>query len=145
MGTEQPDKKIVSFLKKHHVLTVSTCVDQQPWCANCFYAFDPVGMALIFTSDFSTRHIREGMANTNVAGSVVLETSVIGKIQGIQFTGQLILPEQDRVESIKHTYLSRFPFAVLMETTLWDLRLDYLKMTDNRLGFGKKLIWERGK
>jgi hypothetical protein len=30
-----------------------------------------------------------------------------------------------------------------MNTTLWKLRVDYAKMTDNRLGFGKKLIWER--
>jgi len=100
-------------------------------------------MSLIFTSDFETRHIREAIQNTKVAGNVVLETSVIGKIQGIQFTGELILPQGDETERVNSIYLKRFPFAVLMNTNLWELRIDYAKMTDNRLGFGKKLIWER--
>jgi len=140
---EQPDQKIVTFLRKHHVMTLATSVDQQPWCANCFYAFNAVKMSLIFTSDFETRHIKEAMQNCKVAGNVVLETSVIGKIQGIQYTGELILPQGDEMEQVNSIYLKRFPFAVLMDTTLWEFRIDYAKMTDNRLGFGKKLIWER--
>ena len=32
---------------------------------------------------------------------------------------------------------------MLMETRLWIVRLTYIKMTDNRLGFGRKLIWTR--
>jgi len=140
---EQPDQKIVTFLRKHHVMTLATSVDQQPWCANCFYAFNAEKMLLIFTSDFETRHIKEAMQNCKVAGNVVLETSVIGKIQGIQYTGELILPQGDEMEQVNSIYLKRFPFAVLMDTTLWEFRIDYAKMTDNRLGFGKKLIWER--
>jgi uncharacterized protein YhbP (UPF0306 family) len=140
---EQPDQKIITFLKKHHVMTLATSVDQQPWCANCFYAFDSEKMSLIFTSDFETRHIREAVQNSKVAGNVVLETSVIGKIQGIQFAGELILPQGDEAERVNSIYLKRFPFAVLMNTTLWEFRIDYAKMTDNRLGFGKKLVWER--
>lgn len=140
---EQPDKKVLDFLKKHHVMTLSTCADQQPWCANCFYAFDSEKMSLIFTSDFETRHIKEAMQNRKVAGNVVLETSVVGKIQGIQFSGELVLPEGELANQVNSIYLKRFPFAVLMNTNLWELRIDYAKMTDNRLGFGKKLIWER--
>jgi uncharacterized protein YhbP (UPF0306 family) len=140
---ERPDKKIVTFLKQHHVMTLSTCLDQQPWCSNCFYAFDVEKMILVFTSSPETRHIQEVKQNSNVAGSVVLETSIIGKIQGIQFTGALLLSEGEEAEQINFLYLKRFPFALLMNTTLWKLRIDYAKMTDNRLGFGKKLIWER--
>ena len=139
---ERPDSKIIAFFKKHHVLTLSTSLDDQPWCANCFYAFDEVGMALIFTSGYETRHIKEAVRNQKVAGSVVLETSAVGKIQGIQFVGELVKPEEG-AESVNHIYLKRFPFAALMDTTLWLLKIDYAKMTDNRLGFGKKLIWER--
>ncbi len=32
---------------------------------------------------------------------------------------------------------------MLMETNLWIVELTYIKMTDNRLGFGKKLIWKK--
>lgn len=140
---EKPDKKIVAFLKKHHVLTLATCLERQPWCANCFYSFLEEETALVFTSGHETRHIKETLKNNVVAGSVVLETSVVNKIQGIQFTGRLELSEKEMIEKSKYSYLKRFPFAALMDTTLWVLYLDHLKMTDNRLGFGKKLIWER--
>jgi uncharacterized protein len=136
----KPDQKAITFLKKHHVLTLATTVDSQPWCANCFYAFLEDEMAFVFTSGVETRHIREAVLNKKVAGSVVLETSIVGKIQGIQFSGNLIPVDG---ESAKNAYLKRFPFAALMDTTLWVLEIEYLKMTDNRLGFGKKLYWER--
>lgn len=41
----------------------------------------------VFTSDGTTKHVQDVLINSNVAGSVVLETSIVGKIQGIQFRG----------------------------------------------------------
>src|SRR5665647_668749 len=108
---EKPDKKIVEFLKKHHVLTLATCIELQPWCANCFYAFLEDEAALIFTSGNETRHIQETLKNSIVAGSVVLETSIVNKIQGIQFTGKLEMPEMEMIAKAKYAYLKRFPFA----------------------------------
>ena len=140
---QQPDPKILAFLKKHHVLTLATVAGDQPWTANCFYAFMEEQMSFVFTSGYETRHIREVSQNKKVAGNVVLETGIIGKIQGIQFSGMLELAEGEALEKASSAYLKRFPFAALMDTTLWTLPVDYLKMTDNRLGFGKKLVWER--
>jgi uncharacterized protein YhbP (UPF0306 family) len=140
---QQADPKITTFLKKHHVLTLATVSGDQPWVANCFYAFQEEQMAFVFTSGYETRHIQEAVLSSKVAGNVVLETSIIGKIQGIQFTGTLIRAEGDALDKASSAYLRRFPFAALMDTTLWVLTIEYLKMTDNRLGFGKKLLWER--
>ncbi len=39
--------------------------------------------------------------------------------------------------------MKRYPFAILMKTQLWVVDLDFIKLTDNRLGFGKKLIWKK--
>ncbi len=139
----QPDQKVLQFLKKHHVLTLATSLDEQPWCANCFYAFLEDEMALVFTSGYETQHVREAVVNQKVAGSVVLETSIVGKIQGIQFSGRMNAINDSNAELVRSAYLKRFPFAALMDTTLWILTIDYLKLTDNRLGFGKKLHWER--
>ena len=138
-----PDPKIITFFKKHHVLTLATVSGDQPWVANCFYAFMEEQMALVFTSGYETRHIQEVIRNKKVAGNVVLETGIVGKIQGIQFSGILIPAEGEALKKASSAYLKRFPFSALMDTTLWILSIDYLKMTDNRLGFGKKLIWER--
>ena len=137
----KPEKRITDFFKKHHVLTLATCDTNQPWCSNCFYVYLPEENLLAFTSDKETRHIMEGLANSKVAGSIVLETRIIGKIQGIQFMGLLEEPGENLYETVKKTYLKRFPIARLMDTTMWIIRLSYIKMTDNQLGFGKKLIW----
>jgi uncharacterized protein len=136
------DDRIIKFFRKHHVLTISTSVDNVPWCANCFYTYIEDENTLVFTSDTDTRHGKEFLKNTLVAGSVVLETMVIGKIMGIQFQGIVSEPDGALLFKAKKAYLTRFPFAVLMNSKLWVVKLTLIKMTDNRLGFGKKLIWE---
>jgi len=143
MENVKPEKRIVDFIKKHHVLTLATKSENELWCANCFYVYDEEENSLIFTSDIDTRHVSEALKNNFVAGSIVLETSVIGKIQGIQFQGKFIKPEKEQLKMVKNKYLLRFPFATLMNTTLWVVELSHIKMTDNRLGFGKKLIWKK--
>ncbi len=135
------DRKVISFLRKHHVLTIATCVENEPWCANCFYVYMEDENAFVFTTDTDTRHGKEFLNNPLVAGSVVLETMVIGKIQGIQFQGIVSEPEGDLLAISKNRYLKRFPVATLMDTHLWIVKLTHIKMTDNRLGFGKKYIW----
>ena len=142
MENVKPEKRIVDFIKKHHVLTLATKSENELWCANCFYVYDEEENSLIFTSDIDTRHVSEALKNNFVAGSIVLETSVIGKTQGIQFQGKFIKPEKEQLKMVKNKYLLRFPFATLMNTTIWIVELTYIKMTDNRLGFGKKLIWK---
>ncbi len=138
-----PDKRIVDFINKHHVLTLATCFEEEPYCANCFYVYLEDDNSLVFTSDYETKHIKQASHNIYVAGSIVLETNIIGKIQGVQFQGIISRPEDDLYEKARSAYLKRFPIAMLMKTTLWVVDLTFLKFTDNRLGFGKKLIWEQ--
>jgi len=135
------DQRIIKFLKKHHVLTVATSVNNEAWCANCFYTYLENDNLLVFTTSEDTRHGKEFMENPFVAGSVVLETAVIGKIQGIQFQGIIYKPAGEELDKVKSRYLKRFPIAALMDTHLWAIKPTYIKMTDNRFGFGKKLIW----
>jgi uncharacterized protein YhbP (UPF0306 family) len=138
------EKRIYDFIAEHHILTLATAFDNEPWTANCFYAWLKDEQAFVFTSDSDTKHIRDLVQGEKVAGSVVLETKIVGKIRGIQFTGRLYEPRDELLKKCKTAYLKRFPYAVLMKTQLWILEVDYIKMTDNRLGFGKKLKWERG-
>jgi len=137
------DKKIIEFIKEHHVLTISVSNNNIPYCANCFYAFDEANKTLIFTSDKSTRHISDTVENNTIAGSIVLETKQIGKIQGIQFNGVITEITGNYYKEANKFYLKRFPYAILKTTSLWAVELKFIKMTDNRLGFGKKLIWEK--
>ena len=133
------DRRIVKFIKKHHVLTVATCVDNKPWTANFFYAYMEEENCFVFTTDDDTRHGKEFDANPGVAGSVVLETKIIGKIRGLQFEGEVSKPDEELYGKVRKAYLKRFPVAMLMETNLWVLKITHAKLTDNRLGFGKKV------
>lgn len=138
-----PDQKIIEFINKHHVLTLATCFEEEPYCANCFYVYLESENSLVFTSDYDTNHIKQASHNIYVAGSIVLETDNIGKIQGVQFQGIISEPKGDLLTKARNEYLKRFPVAMLMKTTLWVVDLTFLKFTDNNLGFNKKLIWEK--
>ena len=142
MELRSPDKRIVKFIQRHHVMTLATCHDNRPWCCNCFYVYIESLCGLVFTSDITTRHITEALQQPFVAGGIVLETNVVGKIQGVQFEGKITEPDEKLLKEIKIAYMKRFPFALLMDTKLWFLELFTIKMTDNRLGFGKKLHWK---
>jgi len=137
------DRRVIKFFRRHHVLNIATSSGKVPWCASCFYVYLRDENALVFTTDPDTRHGREFKANPLVAGSVVLETKIIGKIRGIQFQGVVSELSGEAGEKARIAYLKRFPPASLMDTHLWIVRLTHIKMTDNRLGFGKKLVWEK--
>ena len=143
MSTEQPDKRTLAFIRKHHVMTIATVGDEGPWCANLFYAFDAENVAFVFTSDETTRHGAEMCANGEVAASVVLETRIVGRVQGLQIAGRVerLTDEHPLYERLRGAYLKRFPYAVVAPLSLWALRAHTLKHTDNTLGFGKKLVW----
>lgn len=139
------EPRITRFLRHHHVLTLCTSSEKGSWTAHCFYTFMADQEALVFTSDPETRHGSEMMQNPNVSGGIMLETKVIGKIQGVQLTGQVMYHENTSFPpEARSAYLNRFPFAMAAKLDLWILYIDYIKMTDNLLGFGKKLEWRRG-
>ena len=133
--------KIEEFLKEHHLLTLATSSDNLPQVANLFFTYDKKEVVFLVASDFKTEHIKNVLKNPNVAGSVALETSNVGKIQGIQF--KAIMSEGDSKD--KEYYLRVFPFSRVMNPIIWKISLQEIKFTDNHLGFGKKLLWKKAK
>lgn len=134
-------EKIAKFIKRHHVLTLATVSPQgEPYCSNLFYAYDSKRNVLVFTSDNGTRHVAEMRSSSTVAASIVLETRIVGKIQGVQICGTAI--EGD--DNDRKIYLKRFPYAAAIgATTIWRIEPSFIKLTDNTFGFGNKLIWQR--
>ncbi len=130
----------MKFIGKHHLLTLATVgVDGMPYCSNAFFAFDEERLALIFSSNPETLHGEQMATNPHVAASIALETKVVGKLQGLQITGEA--KEGDSKDKL--TYIKAFPFAAAIPLSLWRLEMNFVKFTDNTLGFGKKLIWQR--
>jgi uncharacterized protein len=143
----KPDERILEFIREHHVLTLAVVSCNRPWCASCFYVYLPDKNLFIFTSDPDTRHIKDVVESNNyqVAGTIALETKITGKIRGIQFTGPMRKLHGDELKEGKKAYHDKFPIARLSKLYLWGVQPDLIKMTDNRLGFGKKMIWEQPK
>ena len=134
------DKKIEKFISSRHVLTLATSTtDGHPYCCNIFYAYNKQEGAFIFTSDDHTHHAQMMSNNPRVAASIVLETRIVGKVQGLQITGEV----KRAADGDKALYIKRFPYAAVADLQLWRLEADFMKLTDNTLGFGKKLIWQK--
>ena len=133
------DERFIKFIKKHHVLTLATVNGEgMPYVANCFYAFDTKRNLFVFTSDLATRHGAEMAANSSVALSIVLETRIVGRVQGLQVTGRALRGDDEA----RKCYIKRFPYAAAADLELWIVEPTMMKLTDNTLGFGKKLVWQ---
>ena len=131
-------KKIEPFIRRHHLLNLAT-MGERLWCCSMFYAYDPQSRSFIVASDETTEHMSNVAQNPQVAGTIALETKIVGKIQGIQFIAEM----RGCPDALKSLYFEAFPYARVMNPTLWVIRLGEVKMTDNTLGFGKKIIWKR--
>lgn len=117
-------------------MTLSTVKDQKPWSCQVFYSYFSGDNSLLFTSGSDTRHIGEALSNPNVSVSIVLESKVVARLQGVQIEGVLGGAEED---SYRSAFIKRFPFIALSLGTLWRVEIVSAKYTDNTLGFGTKL------
>ena len=138
-----PDKLIIDFINEHHLLTLATSKDNLSYCCNLFYVYNEENNSLIFSSDIKTKHATDFIENPNVAASIALETKDVEKIQGVQLLGKITELKGERINNATKQYLKEFPYAEKMKPQLWEMKLTFIKMTHNKLVFGKKLIWER--
>ena len=131
--------KITSFFFLYYVLSLATSNGSELSACSLFYTYSPDINSFIVASSDETTHMKHIHTNNKVAGNILLETKNIGKIQGVQFKG--IFSQLDDV-SYKEIYFKTFPASRIMNPILWQIKVDYFKMTDNTLGFGKKIIWQ---
>lgn len=132
-------KKIDEFLQKHHLLHLSTTSGNEVSTCSVFYGFSLEHKSFVIASNEDTLHIQHILKNDNVSGTIALETKTIGKIQGVQFKARC---KKLQNKQLKKLYFKLFPYAIPMSPTLWELEIQSFKMTDNKLGFGKKIVVE---
>jgi uncharacterized protein YhbP (UPF0306 family) len=137
------EDRILKYLEQQIVFTIATSVDEYPYCANCFYSYHKASQSLLFLSDATTRHIREAIINPHVAGTIQNGVTSVAKLQGIQFQGNFSTPSTQEQKVFYANYYDKFPFAKGRPAAIWSIQLTEIKMTDNTLGFGKKVSWKR--
>ena len=130
-------KIIQDFILENHLLTLATINDNLPWCASLFYAFDKNTNTLVVASDEKTKHIQDTKQNKNVSGTIAPQTKQVSNIQGLQFRGKFY---KNHDKNLKNIYFKKHPYALALNPTLWQIKLTYLKYTDNKIFFAKKLI-----
>lgn len=134
---------ISRWLAKQHVVSWSVARDGELWAASAFYFYDPDKVVFYLLSDENTRHAQMSGKRARVAGTVNGQPRSIALIRGVQFRGEIRLLEGEESDAARARYYRRFPVARAMSASVWEIRLDELKLTDNTLGFGKKIHWLR--
>ena len=131
-------EKIALFIEKHHVMSLATTFENELSVCSLFYVYDVLQHCFIVASSEDTLHIKHIKQSSKIAGNILLETDKIGEIKGLQFRGEFLELKEN---SLKLKYFGKFPYALALNPTLWKIEVNYFKMTDNSLGFGKKVIW----
>ncbi len=141
----EAEHRINSFLEESKVLSYCSALNNIPYCVSCFYTHlnKDESKYLIFKSNENAEHVRKARKSTTVAGTILADNSTIGQVKGIQFKGVIMQTEGIMLDAFKKAYYKRFPFARTMSGSIWAIELIGIKMTDNTLGFGKKLIWTK--
>jgi uncharacterized protein YhbP (UPF0306 family) len=105
--------------------------------------FDAATMALWLMTEPHTRHGGLMLNNGRVVGTIAPKPKSIALIRGVQYRAEAVLLSGEEAEAARARYCKRFPIARAMKASVWRLDLHEVKMTDNTLGFGKKLHWAR--
>jgi uncharacterized protein YhbP (UPF0306 family) len=136
--------EILAFLRSHHVLALAGADgDGMPWAASLFFAFDAPAQRLLVLSGHDTHHGAQLAIDARVAGTVAGQPHAIEEVRGLQFGGRCReLHGADAVQALS-LYHAAFPQAQGMSAPVWEVELHTLKFTDNRLGFGHKVLWNR--
>ncbi|HSK13146.1 MAG TPA: pyridoxamine 5'-phosphate oxidase family protein [Phnomibacter sp.] len=141
---ETIEQHISHFITRQTVASVA-CSDNDGHliCFNCYYAYDEEQQLLVFKTSDNSLHMQYLRERPQLAGTILPDKLNKLKVRGLQFTGQLLYNGESLAKNVSKLYYRRFPFAMAMEGNVYAIRLDRLKMTDNTLGFGTKLVWDR--
>lgn len=132
---------VLGFMQENNVINLATLDEAGVWSANVFYCLDPKQPVLYFLSSPETRHGAAMVSNPAISATICGQSANVAHLQGIQLSGTARLLEGDEDKLARKLYNARFAVARITHHPIWALRIDYLKMTNNRLGFGHKTEW----
>jgi uncharacterized protein len=134
---------IIHFIIKQTCANVCcvNIVEKSPYCFSCFYAFNSEEGLLYFKSSQETQHSKIIASNPLVAGTILPDKLNVLHIKGIQFEGVILRDDHSLAKEAFAQYHKHHPMALAMPGHMWTIRITSIKMTDNSLGFGKKITW----
>jgi uncharacterized protein YhbP (UPF0306 family) len=135
---------IDAFIQEHTCASIA-CLDSdgQPYCFSCFYAIDVIQGLLYFKSSKDSNHAGFLHANPLVAGTILPDKLNKLQVKGIQLEGTILSVDDPLAKNAASHYYKSHPIAIAMSGEIWTIKINRIKYTDNTLGFGSKIIWER--
>jgi len=140
---------ILALLAETQALTLATHdPDGMPRATPVFFAFDDQA-TLIFLSERDAQHCRNLEREPFVAAALYPEVSDWRELRGLQIKGVArIVSTPDRKAALA-IYAARFPFVdsladIIDRSEIYDLRPHWVRLIDNRRGFGFKREWTLG-
>ena len=143
-------ERLLRFLREHQVLTLAVNeADGSPYAAALFYVVDD-DLRLYVVTDPATRHGQAMAANPSVAGTIQRDRQQWQEIRGVQFRGVCRQLHGTAQATGWLMYSSRFPFLQqpsailtreLVNTAMWRIEPTWMRLIDNRAGFGHKEEW----
>lgn len=133
------DSRISEFLKEQSIAVVSVISNEKPHSFSCFYAFDEASCSLLFKSSSGTMHVEALKKNRFVSGCINSPDISVTSLKGIQFAGECTIASIE--DEGARAYYKKHLIAKLKPGELWQIKLTWLKFTNNSLGFGSKLEW----
>jgi uncharacterized protein YhbP (UPF0306 family) len=152
--TEDDRDAVDRMLGAHGTATLATSGGGGPWAAAVFYAHD-ADLNLYFVSDARTRHARDIAEEPTVAAAIHADCSDWSEVRGLQLSGYVQTLSGAEREAALHCYLGKFKqvkalcqaprgdeerliAARLQAASLYRLRPVWIRLIDNRDGFGHK-------
>lgn len=145
-------QRLRAFLAAHNTLTLATVnAEGLPHACALFYAAGP-DLTLYFPSDPKTAHARHLKDGAHIAATVEANNQDWKTIRGLQlhgFAGPCSEPDEE--ETARQVYAARYPFVAAAETLAgpllnaryYKIVPSWLRLIDNRRGFGHKEEWSR--
>lgn len=135
---------IVRYIGEQSIATIC-CVDPEghPHCFNCYYTFNEEQQQLYFKSQEGSLHSQLLHSNPFVAGTILPDRLNKLMTQGVQFQGKASWEDPLHPNQANHLYHKHLPIAMAKAGHVWTIQLNSVKLTENSLGFAKKVTWER--
>lgn len=138
------NETIIHFLQQQTCATICCNDDQSnPYCFSCYYVFNPRNVLLYFKSSDGAHHSALLANNPLVAGTILPDKLNKLIVRGIQLQGEVLEQSHPMAKDASASYHKQNLMALAIKGNVITIRLNTLKMTDSRLGFGKKIAWER--
>ena len=138
------DERIISFITGQTCASMACANEEGRLCSfSCFYSFDSGNGLLHYKSSRDTRHSLCIAKRPAVAGTILPDKLNRLQIKGVQFEGRILAFDDPLCKQAASHFYKKHPVALSMPGDVWTVQLDFIKFTDNTLGFGKKLSWQR--